>query len=77
MTDSTTTPISDEGVQLTERVRVYQFPGGETVELHEVRHLMVRKSGNHRIITEDGKLHIIAPGWLAVHIDDGGKGWTA
>lgn len=69
--------MSDIGevTKLTERERVYVYPNGE-VKLSEVRELVVRPSGSHRVRTEDGKLHVIAPGWLAIHIDDGGKDWT-
>ncbi|MGW9587478.1 hypothetical protein [Microbacterium sp. NPDC055455] len=61
--------------ELTEKTRIYDF-GTHSVTLTDVRELIVSASGNHRIRTGDGNLHIIAPGWFAVHIDDGGKGWT-
>lgn len=63
-------------IQLTEKTRVYDF-GDKQVALEDVRELIVRDSGSHRVRTADGKLHIIAKGWIAVHIDDGGKDWTA
>lgn len=64
-----------KAIELTEKTRTYDF-GVHTVELEEVRELIVSASGNHRIKTADGRLHIVAPGWFAIHIDDGGKGWT-
>lgn len=60
---------------LTEKSRVYDF-GTHKVELSEVRDLFISDSGNHRVTTEDGQLHIIRPGWYAIHIDDNGKDWT-
>jgi hypothetical protein len=65
-----------EGTALTERERVYDFGGGRTVILTDVRELVVRDSGTHRITTADGRLHIIATGWLAIHIDTDGRDWT-
>lgn len=70
------TSIADQTpVQLTEKTRVYDF-GDKQVTLEEVRELIVRDSGSHCVRTAGGRLHIIAPGWIAVHIDDGGKNWT-
>lgn len=67
--------MSTEPVELTEKTRTYDF-GEHSVVLEGVVELVVRDSGTHRIKTQDGLLHVIAPGWLAIHIDDGGKGWT-
>jgi hypothetical protein len=63
-------------VALSERSRVYAYGNGKSVKLADVVELVVRPSGNHRVRTADGLLHIVAPGWLAIHIDDGGNGWT-
>ena len=62
-------------VVLTEKTRVYDY-GSHKIELSNVIELVVRDSGTHRIKTDDGLLHVIAPGWFAIHIDDRGKGWT-
>ena len=62
-------------VELTEKSRIYDF-GAHQVVLEDITELVVRSSGTHRVKTTDGRLHVIAPGWLAIHIDDGGKGWT-
>lgn len=81
-TETTATPDAatprsiGEGIALTERERVYDFGAGRTVTLTDVRELIVRDSGTHRVTTADGRLHIIAPGWLAIHIDDHGRDWT-
>lgn len=64
-----------DAISLTERTRVYDF-GDKQIQLDDVRELIARNSGTHRVRTADGKLHVIAPGWLAIHIDNGGKDWT-
>lgn len=61
---------------LKENQRTYIFPGGETITIPQVRKLLVSTSGNHRLTTEDGRLHIIASGWLAITIEDDSKEWT-
>ncbi|SDH43655.1 hypothetical protein [Microbacterium sp. 77mftsu3.1] len=61
---------------LTELTRTYDFGHGAEVTLADVVELIVRPSGSHRVRTADGRLHYVAKGWLAIHIDDGGKGWT-
>ena len=53
--------------KLNEIERVYHFAGGDEVILNDVRELIVRQSGTHRIITKDKRLHIIHTGWI--HID--------
>ena len=73
----TTTPIAAETpIALTEKERVYDYGNGKTVVLTNVVELIVRESGSHRVRTQDGKLHVVAAGWLAIHIDDDGKPWT-
>lgn len=57
-----------------ERSRLYTFQGGERVRLENVTHFVARESGTHRLKTQDGKLHIVPPGWLHVEID--ADGWT-
>ena len=48
-----------------ESKRRYTFGG--IVELEDVEEILVSHSGNHRIKTKDGHLHIISPTWN--HID--------
>ena len=48
--------------------RTYHFPKGEKVELYNLVEIIVRESGTHRIKTLDGKLHIIASGWIHIEI---------
>ena len=66
-------PVADK---LNENSRTYLFPGGDTITVPQVRELLVRPSGNHRLKTADGRLHIIASGWLAISIEDDSKEWT-
>lgn len=54
--------------KLNETERVYHFAGGDEVILHDVRELIVRPSGTHRVITKDKRLHIIPTGWIHVDI---------
>lgn len=63
------TPLSPK-----ESVRTYTFPGGEKVGLTNVVAFCERPSGNHRLKTEDGKLHIVPKGWLHIEIET--KDWT-
>lgn len=69
-----TSTLNKTAIKLSELSRVYQYSNRE-VPLKDVRELIVSNSGNHRITTTDGILPVIAPGWLAIHIDDG-KPWT-
>lgn len=61
--------FTDEVTQLNENERIYNFPNNEKVVLKNVRKLIVRDSGTHRLETADGKKHIIAKGWLSIEID--------
>jgi len=61
---------------LNEKTRRYQFSDG-AFTLYDVTELFVSESGNHRIKTKDGKLHIISPGWIHIEITPGnGQEWT-
>ena len=64
----------DTPIKLHEKSRTYRFADGE-IQLSKVTELVVRDSGTHRLKTNDGHLHIIAPGWLAIEIEDDGE-WT-
>lgn len=55
-----------------EKSRVYTFPNGETVSLTNVTQFLARPSGNHRLRTADGKLHIVPTGWIHLEIDAAG-----
>jgi hypothetical protein len=52
-----------------ETLRVYTFPGGETVKLTNVTHFLARPSGTHRLMTADGRLHIVPVGWIHIEIE--------
>lgn len=52
-----------------EKSRTYTFPNGDTVSLADVTHFLARPSGNHRLRTADGKLHIVPAGWIHLEID--------
>ena len=54
---------------ICEHKRVYYFPKGDKVELYDIVEIIVRESGNHRIKTADGNLHIVASGWLHIEIE--------
>lgn len=51
-----------------EKTRIYLFPKGEKIELTNVTEFGSRPSGSHRLKTADGKLYIIATGWLAIEL---------
>lgn len=52
-----------------ERKRTYTFPQTDTVELTNVIAIKVSDSGNHRLKTSDGLLHIVPTGWIHICID--------
>ena len=60
--------------KLTEIARTYVFPNQETITIEAVRELRISASGNHRLKTEDDRLHIIKPNWLHIEIQSE-KGW--
>jgi hypothetical protein len=69
-------PPKPQVIKLNEDKRVYTFPGGYKIELNNVTEFFVSNSGNHRLKTADGKLHIVAPGWIHIEITDQKKEWT-
>lgn len=58
----------DTVMRIRERRRTYLFPGGNTVVIKNPVELVVRPSGSHRVKTADGKVYIVARGWLCVEI---------
>lgn len=68
--------IKNDSIKLNpiEKSRTYIFPKGEKVVLINVEELKVSESGNHRLKTSDGKLHIIPTGWIHIEIDT--EKWT-
>lgn len=62
--------------ELNERSRTYYYlRGGQSyqafvpVRLERVVGICVRPSGNHRLKTADGMLHIMPPGFVHIEID--------
>ncbi len=51
-----------------EKTRTYTFPQNEVVVLKEVTQFLARPT-NHRLLTADGKLHIVPSGWIHVEIE--------
>lgn len=68
-------PVDGTLTRLNETSRTYTFPLG-TVTFHDVTELIVRPSGSHRLRTRDGKLHVVAVGWMAISVDDASEEWT-
>lgn len=66
-----------EGIKtkLNETERIYHFMGNNKVVLKNIRELIVRPSGTHRIITKDKHLHIIPNGWIHIDIQSP-KSWV-
>ena len=52
---------------IKEDKRKYFFIGAN-VELENVTEIIVSSSNNHKIKTDDGKLHIIPPTWIHIEI---------
>lgn len=63
-------------IELHEESRTYYYPGGDELRVENIRELVVRPSGSHRLKDEDGDLIIMSAGWLAIHIVDEKKEWT-
>lgn len=66
------TTLSPSAINYTELAhedsRTYTFPGGDKITVDNVSHLCVRPSGNHRLKTKDGRLVIVAGGWLSLDV---------
>ena len=58
--------IKGKEYSVKESKRKYTF--GRNIELEDVREIIVSNSGNHKIKTADGKLHIISPEWTHIEI---------
>ena len=73
-------PVKVAGnIQMTpvfETSRTYFFPAGDAITYRNVRWIVVRPSGNHRLKTADGKLHIVSPKWLAIQVETPSGEWT-
>ena len=59
--------IKGKEYSVEETKRRYVFVGKD-IELEGVKEIVVSHSGNHRIKTADGKLHIIPPTWIHIEI---------
>lgn len=51
-----------------ERKRIYVFPSGQVI-FENVVEICVRPSGTHRLVTADGKKHIVSIGWLSITLE--------
>ena len=60
---------------LSEKKRIYTFTNDQKVVLEDVTELKVSNSGNHRLKTADGSLHVIPNGWIHIEIK-GETDWT-
>ncbi|HEC63964.1 hypothetical protein LCGC14_2857970 [marine sediment metagenome] len=60
--------VEGRKTKINETERVYDFGGGDKVVLKDVRELIVRPSGTHRITTKDKRMHIIPTGWIHIAI---------
>lgn len=69
--------------KLNEKSRKYYFPVSTnkdtthliSIDINEVRELIVRESGSHRLITKAKSKHIIPPGWIHIEIEDNKQEW--
>jgi len=60
---------------LNEIERAYTFPNNDIISLENVKELIVRPSGTHRLKTKDGIMHIIPTGWIHIQIKSP-KSWV-
>lgn len=67
-------------IKLREQKRVYTYVTEEGIpfflSLLDVRELIVRLDGSHRIKTANGRLHWVAPGFHHIEVTDEKKYWT-
>jgi len=61
--------------KLNEIERAYTFPNNNIISLENVKELIVRPSGTHRLKTKDGIMHIIPTGWIHIQIKSP-KSWV-
>lgn len=60
--------------KLNEIARTYTFPNGDRITIEQVRELQISASDNHRLVTEDGRLHVVRGNWIHIEIQSE-KGW--
>ena len=65
--------MKPEFIEVELQNRIYEYPDCK-IEVKNVTSINVSKSGTHRLNTNDGKKHIIPPGWR--HIEFDAKEWT-
>lgn len=63
-------PLEFKDLQ-TEQWRVYHYPNGYAVRVDNPVRMHIAENGDHRILTSDGRAHVIAYGW--VHIQNQAK----
>jgi hypothetical protein len=51
----------------SEKYRVYEFPGGDQIRIHQPQLLNVSASGGHRITDSAGISHYIPKGWIHLY----------
>jgi len=56
-------------IEPPERARTYRYADGWLVRFDSVTAVAISESGTHYIETVDGGKHIVAAGWLAIHLD--------
>ena len=62
--------------KINESCRTYIFPRDELMVIHNVRELLVSKSGGHRLTTKDGVMYYIPFKWIGIIIASD-RGWEA
>lgn len=65
-----------KSIKLNEKSRTYSFGEAGQVRLENVIELTVSESGNHRLKTADGNLHIVPADWIHILIEDESHNWT-
>ena len=53
---------------LIEMFRTYVYPGKEQIRVQNVTRVQDRENGGHAIVSADGLVHFMEPGWLYVYI---------
>ena len=54
--------------EVIERVRIYDFGGGDTLRIKDVICVRYLPDGTHQITCSNGSRHRVAPKWLSISV---------
>jgi hypothetical protein len=60
----------DTPIAVAHRRRVYHFEGDQDLAFENVVFITIMSAGGHRLVLENGDVHIVKPGWLSIDIEE-------